>query len=389
MLMPQAAAERRRMWRDAPLPARIFYYFYNARHLVYVLLLAMAATSVVLAGRLLKRSALFKSPTAVASSQQKPIGAAEAATPGLEYLPGYAPDKVWLVEKTEEFERYSNGARILTGDETSNHQRAYYRFPLTEGAPEPTEIQRSPIGIVFHSSESDMIPFTASNSDSIQSIADSLRGYIRRHRSYNYLIDRFGEVYRIVTDDHAANHAGHSVWADEKSLYVGLNESFIGICFESTSVSGTLSEQLTEAQLVAGRALTAVLRSKYQIADANCTTHGLVSINPERLTIAHHHDWVRNFPFAAFSLSDKYSVAPASITLYGFGTDTEIMTKLGGRTWPGADTAELAFKRKIQAEGSTLDEGRRKALGRYRMQMEREWALRQQPAGEVSGGGER
>lgn len=389
LLMPQAKAERRRMWREAPWHARSFYYLYHIRHLVYVLLILLATSSMVGAGRLIRRSAWFK-PSQPGYSAQHSVSSSSAlaATP-VDFLPQYQPEKVWLVEETAEFERYSNGARILTGYETSNHQRAYYLFPLKDASARPSEVQRTPKGIVFHSSESDMIPFTADNSESIQSIAAGLRGYIRRHRSYNYLIDRFGEIYRIVRDDQAANHAGHSVWADETSLYVGLNESFIGVCFESTSASGTLEEQLTEAQLVSGRALTAVLRSKYQIADANCTTHGLVSINPERQTIAHHHDWVRNFPFAAFSLSDKYSVAPVSVALYGFGTDAEIMAKLGGRTWPGAESAEAAFRRRVQADRVTLDEARRKSLGLYRTQMEKEWALRQQPAGEVSAGGER
>lgn len=388
-LMPQATSERRRMWREAPWHARLFYYLYHVRHFVYILLIAVAATSVVGAGRLIKRSQLFKTSPPGASSPTSVSSNAALAAARIDFLPQYQPDKVWLVEKTSEFERYSNGARILTSHETSNHRRAYYVFPLREGKASTTEVKRDPIGIVFHSSESDMIPFTPDNSDSIQSIAAGLRGYIARHRSYNYLIDRFGEIYRIVADDQAANHAGHSVWADETNLYVGLNESFIGVCFESTSASGTLAEQLTEAQLVSGRALTGVLRSKYQISDANCTTHGLVSINPERLTIAHHHDWVRNFPFAAFSLSDKYSVAPASIAVYGFGTDAEIMAKLGGRTWPGAEAAEAAFKHRVETERVTVDEARRRSLVLYRTQIENERALRQQPAGEVSGGGER
>ena len=388
-LMPQAKSQRRRMWLEAPWHARLFFYLYNVRHLVLVLLIALATSSLIGAGWLIRRSGLLDTPTPGKDAQNSVSSStARAATP-VDFLPQYQPDKVWLVEKTDEFERYSNGARILTGYETSNHQRAYYVFPLKDARATPTEVQRNPVGIVFHSSESDMIPFTAGNSDSIQSIASGLRGYIRRHRSYNYLIDRFGETYRIVTDDQAANHAGHSVWADETSLYVGLNESFIGVCFESTSASGTLTEQLTEAQLVSGRALTAVLRSKYQISDANCTTHGLVSINPDRQTIAHHHDWVRNFPFNAFSLSDKYSVAPVSIALYGFGTDAEILAKLGGRTWPGAESADAAFRRQVQKDRVTVDEVRQKSLGLYRTQMEKEWALRQQPAGEVSGGGER
>ena len=72
-------------------------------------------------------------------------------------------------------------------------------------------------------------------------------------------------------------------------------------------------EQLTEAQVLAGRLLTQVLRSRYRIDDANCTAHGLVSVNPSSGRIAFHHDWARGFPFEAMGLSDKYAVAHANV----------------------------------------------------------------------------
>ena len=31
---------------------------------------------------------------------------------------------------------------------------------------------------------------------------------------YNFLIDRFGRVYRVVQESDAANHAGNSIWAE-------------------------------------------------------------------------------------------------------------------------------------------------------------------------------
>ena len=160
-----------------------------------------------------------------------------------------------------------------------------------------------------------------------------------------------------------------------------MNESFIGICFESSSVSGPLNEQLTEAQIVSGRALTGILRSKYQLPDVNCTTHGLVSVNPARGTIAHHHDWVRNFPFAAFSLSDKYKTLPPNVALYGFGTDDEVMTKLGGQIWAGAATAEEEFRRRAAGEHLAPEELRRRGIERYRAQMEKARVQRAQAQG--------
>lgn len=389
LLLPNAAHERRRIWHEAPWNARLFYYLYQVRHLVYFVAAAFVAASLLGLAVLIRQATSFSGETARNAVTQSVAPGTALAAPSVAFLPTYRPEKVWMVEESSEYERYSNGARILTAHETSNHPRAYYLFSRNPAEAPDSEIQRQPIGIVYHSSESDTVPFTADNSDSIQSIATGLRDYVRRHRSYNYLIDRFGEIHRIVRDDDAANHAGHSLWADDRHVYVGLNESFIGICFESTSTTGTLDEQLTEAQLVSGRALTSILRSRYQISDANCTTHGLVSVDPNRLTIAHHHDWVRNFPFAAFSLSDKYSVSPASVSLYGFGTDAEILAKLGGKPWPGVQSAELEFRQRLGPAGQGLDEMRRRQVDLYRAQMEKEWALRQQPLGGVAGGGER
>ncbi|MEP7273467.1 MAG: peptidoglycan recognition family protein, partial [Acidobacteriota bacterium] len=274
LLLPEATRERRQIWREAPWNARLFFNLYRARHVLYFAGVGVAAASLFGIAVLIREgsSFYFRKTAVVSLSQANTAGTALAAPAGTAFLPDYQPEKVWMVEKAAGYERYSNGARILTTHETSNHLRAYLLFSKTAVEPVKPQVQRQPIGIVYHSSESDMLPFTADNSDSIQSIATGLRDYVRRHRSYNYLIDRCGEIHRIVKDEDAANHAGHSVWSDEKQVYVGLNESFIGVCFESTSATGALDEQLTEAQLVAGRALTGVLRSKYQISDANCTT---------------------------------------------------------------------------------------------------------------------
>lgn len=372
-LLPEGFGERRRIWRQAPWRARIYYHIYRARRALYVIGAGMGLlllVGLVVLGRYTFRRA---GELLNARAQQGRL-TAPAPTPvivpaGAAYLPDYRPEKVWLIEKTPDVERYSNGGRILTRDEVGNHPRSYLRYPR-QGWPESAGIAGSEVvGIIYHSSESDIVPFIPDNTQSIQARTRGLVEFVRERRSYNYLIDRFGETHRIVRDDHAAHHAGHSLWADEEFVYVGLNESFIGICFESTSATGALDEQLTEAQMIAGRALTAILRSKYQIRDADCTTHGLVSIDPERGTIAHHHDWVRNFPFAAFSLSDKYATPPPSVVLYGFTTDEEIMTKLGGRLWEGAVKAETGVEARTIGEGIARAELQRRGIGIYRAQM--------------------
>lgn len=363
-----------------PLSARAFFLFHQARHAFY-------AAGVVVAGLLIfglyslvtwsarnvnsylsQKYNRGRTQIVVTNSSQG-SGAAFAAT-GAKYLPDYKPEKVWLVERTSDIERYSNGCRILTKYETENYPRSYYTIPRN-GDLDGDQIRTDIAGIVYHTSESHIVPFVANNNAVIQQSSQGLIEYIYREKSYNYVIDRYGEIYRVVRDNHTAYHAGNSIWADSKYNYVVLNDSFIGICFESTVKAGSLEETLTDAQITAGYALTNVLRSKYNIEDANCTTHGLVSVNPDKMLIAFHHDWVRNFPFEAMKLSDKYKVSPPSVSDYGFTYDDEVLAKLGNQLWEGVIIAEEEFKKRAENARINPEVLRRKLRDRYIAQREK------------------
>lgn len=373
---------------QVPFSARFLFFAHQSRHAFYAL-------GVVAAGLLLFSLYSFASWSArhvntylaqrYRTANRAPIivsttgqGNDAFSATSAKYLPGYQPEKVWLVERTSEFERYSNGCRILTKHEMENHPRGYYLIPRGSDQ-EGTELRRDIVGIVYHTSESDIVPFTPANNDSIQRRSLGLLDWIRKNKSYNYLIDRYGEIYRVVRDDHAAYHAGNSIWADDQYAYVGLNESFLGICFESTVSAGSLHETLTEAQIVAGRTLTNVLRSKYGIDDANCTTHGLVSVNPDRMLIAFHHDWVRNFPFEAMGLSDKYKVQPPNMSDYGFTYDEDVLQKLENKLWPGAIAADEEFNKRVEKMRSNTDVVRRKLRDRYLSQLNKVRHLHAEP----------
>jgi N-acetylmuramoyl-L-alanine amidase len=353
--------EWRRVWDMAPRRARLMYRVYQSRYVIFSSIMVLLVGGLVGAAVLVRRSdnlATAGSNTRIEPAMQGQDQSSRSSEPALQFR----TDKVWLVEKTASYERYSNGGRILTRFETANHPRLYRTFKLDGTLDARSEERSEPAGILFHSSESEILPFTSVNSEVIQSRSEGLAEYVRRSRSYNYLIDRYGEVYRIVRDDHAANHAGYSIWADAEQVFVGLNESFLGICFESTSAANPSndassgSDQLTEAQLTAGRALIGILRSKYRISEVNCTAHGLVSVNPERWTIAHHHDWIRGFPFALFGLTDKYAISPASIAVFGFTTDAQVLEKLDGKLWAGAVQALKEVAGTASSEGVALDD---------------------------------
>ncbi|MGI9105184.1 MAG: peptidoglycan recognition protein family protein [Pyrinomonadaceae bacterium] len=395
-LLPSASTERRKLLQrsKASFSTRLLFRCYELRRLfsgVAVAALVVAVTgfgytAVWSARRVNSYLSERRQPERriVAAPVNQNAALAESS---VKHLPNYRPEKIWQVEQKDNYERYSNGARILTDYETENHARGYYVLPHGQGrlikaaAAGATQVRRDPAGIVYHTSESDMLPFTPDNNDSIETRTRGLLEYVRKNKSYNYLIDRFGQVYRVVRDRDAANHAGNSVWSDASGVYVGLNESFLGVCFETNSKSDSLDEQLTEAQMVAGRLLTQVLRSRYQIDDADCVTHGLVSVNPSNMLICYHYDWARNFPFAAFGLSDKYEVAPASVSEFGFTYDGEIMQKLGGDVWAGVKLAEAEFSRRAAESNVKPEEMRRLMRARYQEHMNVTLRLRtSQPA---------
>jgi len=374
-LLPVVPANRQRQLQNVPVPrfARAFFVIYQTRHAFYAMgvlavgLLLFSLYSVTtwsarhVNSYLAQRYQRGRGPIYVKTDAQ-PLGVALAGP--------YKPDKIWQVEKTNDYERYSNLCRINTRHETENHPRGYYQLARGTDA-DSNELRHEIIGIVYHASESDILPFISENNDSIQRRSQGLLEYIQKKKSYNYLIDRIGDIYRIVRDDHAAYHAGNSIWADQKNTYIGLNESFIGVCFESSVANGTTDETLTEAQVIAGRALTNVLRSKYNIDDANCTTHGLVSVNPDKMLIAFHHDWTRGFPFEAMGLSDKYKVLPPNMSDYGFTYDEEILDKLGRVLWPGALAAEDEFKKRADRAGTNPELLRRRWRDFYIAQIEK------------------
>ena len=396
-LLPAAPKERRQLLlrNNAPVATQLFFYCYQMRHLMYGVGLSIAAVTLLGLYTMAVWSthqvndylaARYETRVLASGSSNESVRTEQLTPPAdASYLPDYSPQKVWLVERKENSERYSNAGRILNTYETGNHPRSYQAFQPETGLASGT-VRHDPIGIVYHTSESDLMSFTSDNNESIESHSRGLLEYVQQHKSYNYVIDRFGQIYRIVRDEEAANHAGNSVWADSRGVYVGLNESFLGVCFETNSRADSVGEQLTEAQLIAGRLLTQILRSRYQLDDANCVTHGLVSVSPATMLICFHRDWARNFPFAAMGLSDKYRVPPASISEFGFTYDGETIRMLGGSLWPGVKEAEEKFQRRAAGAHLESDELRRQMRQRYLEQMHQQRRLRH--AGGGGGGAE-
>jgi len=184
--------------------------------------------------------------------------------------------------------------------------------------------------------------------------------YVRNRRSYHYVIDRFGRVWRTVPEGSIAFHAGFSVWGDRSALFVNLNSSFLGVALESGA--GT---EPTGAQKHAAQVLTEWLRSRYRIPARNCVPHAQVSVNPDNMRLGYHTDWAAGFPFRQIGLPDNYAVPSPAVYVCGFRWD-ELLVKAAGGTWPGLVAAESMLRSGASAAGSTEAGYRKQLAGRYR-----------------------
>ncbi|HSF15609.1 MAG TPA: N-acetylmuramoyl-L-alanine amidase [Vicinamibacteria bacterium] len=361
-------------------PTPLLWALYRLRHLALVLTVMLVGSIAFHVGKYGyqkgSEGTMWLADRIFASPQYTVASAPTSVTERI----GSMPDDIWLASREGHQELWSNGLRISTTFETQGEPRRFFAFPK-DGSP-PVLAGPAPVGIVYHTSESDMAPFSKEFKVDILKTTSDLIGWLSRRKIYNYVIDRFGQVYRIVSDESAAVHAGVSIWADDENFYLNLNDSFIGVAFESASSAG--GDVVTAAQIQAASNLTDLLRLRYRISDQNCVPHGLVSVNPAKGLIGYHADWARNFPFAALGLSDKYDVPPPSVTAFGFHYDAALVERLGGKLWPGVARAEQELVTRAEKEGLKLAELRSRLQSVYRGKLATAKSRRDSPV--VSGG---
>jgi hypothetical protein len=245
---------------------------------------------------------------------------------------------VWLVEEKAGSEVYSNGLRIDTRLAIAGERRRYPVFSRY-GPAEIAGWREAPVGIVYHTTENHLAPFERDYNARLRRAGRWLLDYVQSRQAYHYVVDRFGRVFRVVEESDAANHAGLSVWADARWLYVNLNRSFLGVAFEAQTATGGTDPpeagRLTPPQVLSGRLLTAMLRARYGIAASNCVTHAQVSVAPAIRRVGNHLDWASGFPFEDMGLPDNYGVALPAVANFGFGYDAGFLKVAGARFWKG------------------------------------------------------
>jgi hypothetical protein len=267
---------------------------------------------------------------------------------------------VWLAEETEEHDWYSNGLRIDNTYRVSNEKRFYQMLDRSMSMQPTADWKSEPVGIVFHTTESPQAPFDPEQNATLQRLGKSLLNHIRDNRSYNFVIDRFGRVFRVVEESDAAHHSGNSLWADGRWVFVNLNASFLAVSFEAQGSS------LTYAQVHAGRLLTQYLRSRYKIRPELCVTHAQVSVNPSNGRMGYHTDWASGFPFSEMGLANNYDLPLSSITDFGFIYDEAFLQTVGAKVWRGLTFSERAVEADAKSHGMDVLAYRNDLQERYR-----------------------
>jgi hypothetical protein len=274
--------------------------------------------------------------------------------------------KVWLVETKQDSEVYSNGLRVENKYAVNNEPRGSYPVYARRDAKDtPMEWRSQPSGIVFHTTESLQLPFEQAATKAIQRVDVDVLGMVRQNRSYHFMIDKFGQVYRLVKESDVAYHAGFSVWGDDRAVFVNLNNSFLSIAIETHTRSDQETPTATAAQIHSARVLTQMLRSKYQIPANDCVTHAQVSVNPDNKLLGFHTDWAGNFPFTELGLGDNYLEPSAAIDTFGFTYDSTLVKATGSRYWQGLILSEEQMRSQAMNQGLSQAEYRKILQAKY------------------------
>jgi hypothetical protein len=164
----------------------------------------------------------------------------------------------------------------------------------------------------------------------------------------------------VVAEDEVANHAGHSVWADEDWLYVNLNQSFLGVAFEAEG------SDISPAQMRSGAMLVEMLRHRYRISSSNFVTHAQVSVNPSNMRVGAHVDWASGFPFRAMGLEENYSAPLPAVWAFGFDCDEYFISKAELPLRTAIGKAESLVAQRASAAGLKPEEYKQRLRQRYR-----------------------
>jgi len=271
---------------------------------------------------------------------------------------------IWTVVNAPDHELYSNGLRIEKRFTAKPAEAMrFQRWRLDNNAREESP---APYGIVFHTTESDAAVYEEANNRKLRRSAEGTIGFVQSQRAYHFVIDKFGRVFRTVPENEPANHAGYSVWADEKHYFVNMNHSFLGVSFDGQTRGPDGKPSVTEPQITSARLLTELLRARYRIPAENCVTHAQVSVYPGNMGVGYHTDWSAGFPFARLGLPVNYLIPLPAITLFGFGFEDYYSNLAADELQDGISAGETNLRQDAARRGVSTAAYRRMLAKRFR-----------------------
>ena len=132
------------------------------------------------------------------------------------------------------------------------------------------EVHDRPVGILFHTSESDIWPLEEAFNEKLRDSSQNLLRYLRRNRVYHYLIDRFGRVYRVVEEEDKANHAGHLGLERGRAASTSTSTTPLGVSLRDALGGRPRAAHHARPSSRRGRSLTDYLRHKWDDRPATC-----------------------------------------------------------------------------------------------------------------------
>jgi hypothetical protein len=150
---------------------------------------------------------------------------------------------------------------------------------------------------------------------------------------------------------------------------LNLNQSFLGVAFETQTSPGQAETAVNPAQVRSAALLTEMLRQRYGIPAGNCVTHAQVSVNASNLRIGYHIDWASSFPFDQLGLPDNYALPLPAVALFGFEYDASFEHQAGARLYQEAQLAEQVLRDRAAAAHLQVPVYRKALQERYRSQL--------------------
>ena len=180
--------------------------------------------------------AVMLHPWATSPARTRNQSAALQPSRNFAYASASSLPRVWLVESGKQSDLYSNGLRVENQFAASRPPRRNYLAYARRTSRRVGRTMALPAGrhcVPHHREPSGA--FRRGPESHLSREGEGLLEYVSRQRSYHFVIDRFGRVFRIVQEAGYANHAGNSIWADDDWIYLNLNQSFFGVAFEAQS----------------------------------------------------------------------------------------------------------------------------------------------------------